>query len=161
MLTAAMAAAVRFFEDFSIGVRFRSSGSISITADRVRSFAAEFDPQPLHLDEDAAGAGIFRGIVASGWHTAAVAMRLVVDSDLGLAGQGLGVAIERMRWLVPVRPGDVLRAEGTVVEVRPARSRPGYGLVTFRVLVYNQREDLVLDAVHVVMVRRRDAPANQ
>lgn len=161
MLLVAVAAPVRFFEDFSVGLGFRSSGSIAITADRIKSFAAEFDPQPFHLDEDAAASdGVFRGLVASGWHTAAVAMRLIIDSDLGLAGQGVGVAIERMRWLVPVHPGDVLRAEGTVTEVRPSRSRPDYGIVKFRVLVYDGRNTVVLDGIHAVLVRRRGAPAN-
>ena len=156
-----MAGPARFFEDLSVGLGFRSSGSIVITADRVKSFAAEFDPQPFHLDEDAAAVdGVFRGLVASGWHTAAVSMRLIIDSDLGLAGQGLGVAIEQLRWLVPVRPGDVLRAEGTVMEVRPSRSRPDYGIVKFQVLVYDGRNTVVLDGIHVVLVRRRGARAN-
>jgi acyl dehydratase len=161
MLAVGMAGLPRFFEDFSVGLGFRSSGSIAITSDRVKSFAAEFDPQPFHLDEDAASRNsVFHGLVASGWHTAAVAMRLIVDSDLGLAGHGLGVAIEQMRWLAPVRPGDVLRAEGAVLEMRPSRSRPDYGVVKFRVLVYDGRNTVVLHGIHVVLVRRRGARAN-
>jgi acyl dehydratase len=146
--------ASRLFEDFSVGLDFRSAGSVTVTADRIKSFAAEFDPQPFHLDDDAGRASVFGGLVASGWHTAAVAMRLITESDFGLAGQGAGVAVESMRWLVPVRPGDILRLEGTVTEARPSRSRPDYGLVKFRVVVSSQRE-VVLDGIHVVMVRRR------
>ena len=149
----------RSFEDFTVGLRFRSSGVVTITAERIKSFAAEFDPQPPHLDEGAAGASLFGGLVASGWHTAAVAMRLVVDSDLGLAGQGAGVAIESMRWLRPVRPGDQLRVEGTVIEARASRAHADRGVVKFRTLVYNQRDELVLDGAHVVTVRRRESGA--
>jgi len=145
----------RYFEDFTVGLRFRSAGSVEMTAERIRSFAAEFDPQPSHLDDAVAEGSFFGGLVASGWHTAAVAMRLIVDSDLGLSGQGAGVAIESMRWLRPVQPGDRLRVEGTVTEARASRSHADRGMVKFRTLVYNQRDELVLDGVHVVVVRRR------
>jgi acyl dehydratase len=150
-----MASPPRCFEDFAVGLRFKSPGAVRVTADRIKSFAAEFDPQPSHLDEGAARETLFGGLVASGWHTAAVAMRLIVDSDLGLAGQGAGVAIESMRWLRPVHPGDVLRVEGTVVEARPSRSQADRGVVKFRTLVYNQRDEVVLEAAHVVVVLRR------
>jgi len=152
-----MASPGRHFEDFTVGLRFRSPAVVAMTAERIKSFAAEFDPQPSHLDEGAARETIFGGLVASGWHTGAVAMRLIVDSDLGLSGQGAGVAIESMRWLRPVHPGDTLRVEGTVTETRPSRSRGDRGVVKFRALVYNQRDELVLDGTHVVMVLRRDA----
>jgi len=151
-----MATPGRHFEDFTVGLRFRSPAVVAMTAERIKSFAAEFDPQPSHLDEGAARETIFGGLVASGWHTAAVAMRLIVDSDLGLSGQGAGVAIESMRWLRPVHPGDSLRVEGTVTETRPSLSRGDRGVVKFRALVYNQRDELVLDGTHVVMVLRRD-----
>jgi acyl dehydratase len=151
-----MAPAARHFEDFTVGLQFKSPRAISITAERIRSFATEFDPQPQHLDESAARETSFGALVASGWHTAAAAMRLIVESDLGLSGHAAGVAIESMRWLLPVHPGDDLRVEGTVIESRASRSRPERGLVKFRCHVYNQRDELVLDAVHVVMVRRRE-----
>jgi acyl dehydratase len=130
-----------------------------MTAERMKAFAAEFDPQPSHLDDAAAEGSFFGGLVASGWHTAAVAMRLIVDSDLGLSGQGAGVAIESMRWLRPVHPGDRLRVEGTVTEARASRSQADRGVVKFRTLVYDQRDQLVLDGAHVVMVRRRSLAA--
>ena len=130
-----MRPAPRFFEDFTVGLRFRSFHEIAVTAERIKAFAAEFDPQPFHLDEDAGPGAFFAGLVASGWHTAAVAMRLIVDSDLGLGGQGAGVAVESMRWLRPVRPGDSLRVEGTVTEIRPWRWRAARGIVKMQATV--------------------------
>jgi acyl dehydratase len=152
-----MASPGRFFEDFTVGLRFRSPGAIAMTAERIKSFAAEFDPQPSHVDEAAARESLFGGLVASGWHTAAVAMRLIVDSDLGLSGQGAGVAIESLRWLRPVHPGDSLRVEGTVTETRASRSHADRGVVKFQTAVYNQRDEVVLEAAHVVMLRRRES----
>jgi acyl dehydratase len=157
----ATTAQIRYFEDFAPGLRFASPAAIVVTAERIKSFAAEFDPQPVHVDEARARTNpLFGGVVASGWHTAAVAMRLVVDSDLGLCGQGAGVEIQSMRWIRAVQPNDALRLEGTVTESRPSRSRATLGLVKFRTLVYNQRDELVLDAVHVVLMPRRSATAS-
>jgi acyl dehydratase len=147
----------RAFEDFTVGLRFRSARAISISAERITSFAAEFDPQPFHLHDEAGRRTMFGGLVASGWHTAAVAMRLIVDSDLALPAQVAGVAVESMRWRVPVRADDALRVEGVVTDARSSRSRPDRGLVTFRVTVFNQRDEAVLEATHVVMVARRGA----
>jgi acyl dehydratase len=149
--------ALRAFEDFSVGLRFQGPRATAVTAEQIRSFAARFDPQPAHLDEEAGRRASFGGLVASGWHTAAIAMRLIVDSDLGLCGQGAGIAVESMRWRVPVRPGDVLRVEGSVVETRPSRSHPDRGIVKLRVLVLNEHDEAVLEASHVVLVARRGA----
>ena len=154
-MSGAVAAPGRYFEDFTVGLTFRSPLAIAVTAERIKSFAAEFDPQPSHVDEATARGSLFGELVASGWHTAAVAMRLIVDSDLGLSGHGAGVAIESMRWLRPVRPGDSLRIEGTVTETRPSRSHADRGVVKFQAVVYNQRDEIVLDGVHVVVLRRR------
>ena len=156
-----MASSGRYFEDFTVGLHFRSAGVVAMTAERIKTFAAEFDPQPSHLDEGAARETMFGGLVASGWHTAAVAMRLIVDSDLGLSGRGAGVAIESMRWLRPVRPGDSLRVEGTVTETRPSRSHADRGVVKFQTVVYNQRDEVVLEAAHVVMLLRRERGAGR
>ena len=152
-----MARAPRSFEDFTVGLRFRSFGEIPVTAERIKSFAAEFDPQPFHLEDDAGRDNLFGGLVASGLHTAAVAMRLIVDSDLGLSGRGAGVAVEAMRWRVPVRAGDSLRVEGTVTETRPSRSHAERGIVKFQTTVHNQRGEAVLEATHVVVALRRGA----
>jgi len=150
-----MALPPRCFEDFTVGLHFRSVGDISITAERIKSFAAEFDPQPFHVDDQAGRDSLFGGLVASGWHTAAVAMRLIIDSDLGLSGRAAGVAVESMRWPVPVRAGDSLRVEGTVTETRLSRSYADRGMVRFQITVYNQRGEAVLEASHVVMALRR------
>jgi len=152
-----MRPARRFFEDFTAGLRFRSFDPIAVNADAIKAFAAEFDPQPFHLDEAAARDTFFGGLVASGWHTASVGMRLLVDSDLGLWGQGAGLAVESLRFSRPVRPGDSLHLEGTVTETRPSRSHPDRGIVKFEVTVYNQRNEAVLEATHVVMALRRGA----
>jgi len=145
----------RGFEDFTVGLRFQSPKAVTLTAEGIKAFAAEFDPQPPHLDEDAARRTSFQGLVASGWHTAAVTMRLIVDSDLGLGGQGAGMAVESMQWRLPVRAGDSLRVEGSVTETRSSRSHPDSGIVKFRVIAVNQRDEVVLEASHVVMVVRR------
>ncbi len=113
----------RYLEDFEPGQTFRS-GRIRIDAERIKSFAAEFDPQPFHLDERAAADSIFRGLAASGWHTAAITMRLLVDSDLKLAGGIVGAGFDELRWPRPVRPGDELRVESEVLEIRASKSRP-------------------------------------
>jgi len=152
-----MRPARRFFEDFTVGLRFRSLDAILMSAEAIKAFAAEFDPQPFHLDDAAARDTFFGGLVASGWHTAAVQMRLLVDSDLGLWGQGAGLAVESLRFSRPVHPGDSLRLEGTVTEARPSRSHGDRGIVKFEATVYNQRNEPVLQATHVVMALRRGA----
>ncbi|HXU65541.1 MAG TPA: MaoC family dehydratase [Polyangia bacterium] len=151
-----MSPAGRFFEDFTVGLRFSSPQPIVMSAEGIKAFAADFDPQPFHLG-DAGPDSFFGGLVASGWHTAAVAMRLLVDSDLGLCGQGAGLAVEALRFVRPVRPGDSLRLEGAVTEVRPSGSRPDRGIVKFQTTVTNQRNEVVLDARHVIVALRRPA----
>jgi acyl dehydratase len=146
----------RFFEDLEIGQKFHS-GTEEVTAERIKSFAAEFDPQPFHLDDDAARPSLFRGLAASGWHTAALTMRLLVDSDLRPAGGTIGAGGEDLRWPQPVRPGDVLHIEAEVVEKRPSRSRPELGIVKIRLTTFNQRGEPVQFSTPVLMVRRRPA----
>ena len=116
----------RYLEDFEAAQTFGGSGRIRIDADRIKSFAAEFDPQPFHLDEAAASGSIFRGLAASGWHTAAITMRLLVESNLKPAGGIVGAGFDDFRWPRPVRPGDELRVETEVLEVRPSKSRPSF-----------------------------------
>jgi len=158
---AAARSSTRYFEDFTVGLRFASLEAVTVTAERIKSFAAEFDPQPSHLDEHAARETLLGELVASGWHTAAVAMRLIVESDFGLSGQVAGLEIESMKWVRAVRPGDRLRVEGIVTEVRSLRSRVDSGLVKFRATAYNQRDEVVLDAGHVIIVHRRATPASK
>jgi acyl dehydratase len=144
----------RYFEDFAVGQKFHSA-SATITAERIKSFAAEFDPQPFHLDEEAAKRSLFRGLAASGWHTAAVTMRLLVESDLHPAGGTIGAGGEDLKWPRPVRPGDVLRVEGEVLEMRPSKSRPELGIVKVRLTTYNQAGEPVQISTPVLMVQRR------
>lgn len=113
----------RHLEDFEPGQTFRSA-STRIDADRIKRFAAEFDPQPFHLDERAAAESIFQGLVGSGWHTTAITMKLLVEGDLKPAGGIVGVGADEMRWPRPLRPGDELRVESEVLEVRVSKSRP-------------------------------------
>lgn len=113
----------RYLEDFAVGQTY-GSGRIRIEVDRIKSFAAEFDPQPFHLEEDAARNSLFRGLAASGWHTAALTMRLLVESELKPAGGIVGAGFDEFRWTHPVRPGDELRVESEVIEVRPSSRAP-------------------------------------
>ena len=116
----------RYLEDFAVGQTF-GSGQLRIEADRAEAFAAEFDPQPFHLDEDAARKSVFGRLAASGWHTAAATMRLLVDSEFNPAGGIIGAGFEELCWPRPVRPGDVLRIESEVLEARPSKSRANQG----------------------------------
>ncbi|HLZ81976.1 MAG TPA: MaoC family dehydratase [Caulobacteraceae bacterium] len=149
-------ASERYLEDFAVGQRF-GSGPMRIDADRTLAFAAEFDPQPFHLDEAAARRSIFGGLTASGWHTAAVTMRLLVESELKPAGGIIGAGLDECRWPRPVRPGDELRMECEVIDVRPSKSRPEQGLIKLRTTTLNQHDEAVLvHVVNLVVLRRKD-----
>ena len=110
-----------YLDDLVPGQRFGGSKRIQIDADRIKTFAAEFDPQPFHLEEGLASASIFGGLAASGWHTAAITMRLLVDSEFKFAGGIVGAGFDELRWPRPVRPGDELHVECEVLEVRPSK----------------------------------------
>jgi acyl dehydratase len=146
----------RYLEDFAVGQTF-GSGRLRIDKERIFAFAAEFDPQPFHLDEAAARHSIFGGLAASGWHTAAVTMRLLFDSELKPAGGIIGAGLDECRWPRPVRPGDELRIECEVIEVRPSKSRPEQGLIKLRTTTLNQDGEAVLmHVVNLVVLRRID-----
>jgi acyl dehydratase len=146
----------RYLEDFAVGQTF-GSGRLRIDKEQIFAFAAEFDPQPFHLDEAAARHSIFGGLVASGWHTAALTMRLLLDSELKPAGGIIGAGLDECRWPRPVRPGDELRIESEVLEVRPSKSRPEQGLVKLRTTTLNQDGEAVLiHVVNLVVLRRKD-----
>jgi acyl dehydratase len=144
----------RYLEDFAVGQTF-SSGLLRIDGERARAFAAEFDPQPFHLDEAAARRSIFGGLTASGWHTVAVTMRLLVGSGLKPAGGIIGAGLDECRWPRPVRPGDELRVECEVIEVRASKSRPEHGLIKLRTTTLNQDGEAVLMYVANLLVQRR------
>jgi len=114
------------FADIAVGRTFRSPEHV-VTAKDIKAFAAEYDPQPFHLDDAAADVGPFHGLAASGWHTAAITMRLLVQGEMQLAGGVVGAGIDELRWQRPVRPGDVLTVTSEVLEVIPSGSRPGQG----------------------------------
>ena len=113
----------RYLEDFAVGQTF-ASGRLQISVEEIKAFAAAFDPQPFHLDEEAARDTIFKGLAASGWHTAALTMRLLVEGELKPAGGVIGAGFDEFRWPRPVRPGDELHLEAEVLEVRASKSRP-------------------------------------
>ena len=144
---------VRYFEDLSVGQKF-ASPTLSVDADAIKAFAAEFDPQPFHLDETAARHTLFEGLAASGWHTAALTMRLCVASDFRPAGGILGVGGELI-WQKPVRPGDELRVECEILELRASRSRPAQGVVKIRVTTLNQDGETVQTFTPTLFVDRR------
>ena len=146
----------RYLEDFAAGQTF-GSGQLRIEKERAKTFAAEFDPQPFHLDEEAAANTIFRGLAASGWHTAAVTMRLLVESEFKPAGGIVGAGFDELRGPRPVRPGDVLRVESEVLEVKPSKSRPEQGLIKVRTTTLNQNGEAVQIFVGNLIVPSRAA----
>jgi acyl dehydratase len=150
--------AERYLDDFAVGQTF-GSGRMRIDEDRIKSFAAEFDPQPFHLDPEAARKSLFGGLAASGWHTAALTMRLLVESEIKPAGGIVGAGFDELRWPRPVRPGDELRVESEVLEVRPSKSRPGQGIIKVRTTTLNQNGEAVQIFVGNLVVPRR--PASQ
>ena len=145
---------IRYLEDFQPGQRF-ASGRLRVESARIKSFAAEFDPQPFHLNEDTARDTLFKGLAASGWHTAAMTMRLLVDGELKPAGGIIGAGFEEMRWPRPVRPDDELHVESEVLEVRPSKSRPDQGVIKVRTTTSNQNGEPVQVFVGNLIVLRR------
>ena len=142
-----------YLDDLHVGQRF-TSGSYLMEAARIKEFAAEFDPQPFHLDEASAGASVFKGLAASGWHTAAVAMRLLVDGGLPFANGIIGFGGE-IAWPKPTRPGDTLQVESEIIEITPSRSKPQQGIVTVRsTMFYQDRETVYLLTAKLLVLRR-------
>jgi acyl dehydratase len=148
---------VRYLEDLAVGQVF-GSGSLTVTAEEITAFAAQYDPQPFHLDDAAARQTMFGGLAASGWHTAALTMRLLVGGEFRPAGGIIGGGMDELRWPRPLRPGDTLRLETEVMEVRPSRSRPQQGLVKARTTTFNQHDEPVQVIVANLIVPRRPAP---
>jgi acyl dehydratase len=145
----------RYFEDFAVGQTFRNGPLPPLTAEQIKAFAREYDPQPFHTDEEAAKRTFFQGLAASGWHTAALTMRLFVDSDVKPVGGYVGAGGEELRWPRATRPGDSLRVEIQVLETRVSQSRPQLGIVKMQITTYNQRDEVVQIAKPVMMVPRR------
>ncbi len=146
---------IAYFDDLAPGQRFTSATRVVSEADII-AFAHEFDPQPFHLDPASAGDSIFRGLAASGWHTAALSMRLVLGGGFRPAGGVIGSTVDSLVWPRPVRPGDALRVETEVLETRPSASRRTHGWVKIRNTTLNQQNQPVQLLVVNLMVQRRD-----
>ena len=142
-----------YLDDLVVGQRFQS-GHHEMTAAAIKDFAARFDPQPFHLDEAAADNSFFHGLVASGWHTASVTMRLLVESDLKLAGGLIGAGGE-LTWPQPTRPGDILTVLSEVLAVTPSRSKPDRGFVTVKSETKNQKGEVVQAMTTRMLVWRK------
>ena len=135
-----------YFEDLHPGLKFNSVRNYKVTAEEIKEFAERYDPQPFHLDEAAGESSFFKGLAASGWLTAAIVMRLRVES-IRIAGGIIGAGVEEMRWMQPVRPNDMLRTEAEILSVRHSTSRPMYGVVRSRTTVFNQRDEVVMRSI--------------
>jgi acyl dehydratase len=144
-----------YLDDLQVGQRFKSA-SHALNEEQIKAYAREFDPQPFHLDEEAAKHTLFAGLAASGWHTVAITMRLMVEGGLPLAGGIIGSGGE-ISWPKPTRPGDVLSVISEIVEVTPSRSRPDRGMVKVRSETVNQRGEIVQILLARLIVPRRTA----
>jgi acyl dehydratase len=143
-----------YFNDLKVGDRFKSE-PLNVTEKQLIEFAHKFDPQMFHLSRKKAERTIFKGLVASGWHTAAMTMRLFVQT-LNFAEGAIGLGVDELRWPNMVRPGDVLTVETEIVHLRPSRSRPRFGIVRLRNVTTNQRGEIVQTMLGSVMVPKRD-----
>ena len=142
-----------YLEDLHVGQSWVSEPR-TLDAEQIKAFAAEYDPQPFHLDEEAAKGSLFKGLAASGWHTAALTMRLLVDT-LHIQGGIIGAGFDEFRWPRPTRPGDVLRLEAEVLGIKTSQSRPLQGFLNHRVTTYNQHDEAVLIMTGNLLVPRR------
>ncbi|SHL99286.1 Acyl dehydratase [Pseudomonas punonensis] len=146
---------IHYLDDLAPGQCFKGNTRARVEENAIKAFASEFDPQPFHLDNEAARESLFGSLAASGWHTASMTMRLLVDCELKLAGGIIGAGFDELRWPLPVRPGDELRVELEVLEVRPSKSRPSQGLVKLRTTTLNQNDQAVQISVGSLVVQRR------
>jgi acyl dehydratase len=143
-----------YYEDLVVGKAFRTD-AIDVTLEEIKTFAARYDPQPFHLEAAAAQASVFGGIVASGWMTAALTMRLMVKSEFDFGSGVVGLGVDSLRWPRPVRPGDRLTAHLEVMAMRTSESKPGFGVVKLKTTTLNQRAEVVQVQVSNVLVPRR------
>ena len=145
----------RYFEDLKAGDRFKSE-TYTVSEEQLISFAREFDPQPFHLDAAVADQTMFTGLIASGWHTAAITMRLFVQT-LNFAEDAIGLGVDELRWPNAVRPGDRLQVETEIIDLRVSRSKPGHGVVRLRNVTTNQRGEIVQTMMASALVSRRSS----
>jgi acyl dehydratase len=147
---------IEWFDDLALGMRFKTADKL-VTREDIKRFASEFDPQPYHLDETAAERTPLKGLAASGWHTAAIAGRLAVDIRPFGPHPLLGLGVDDLRWLAPVRPGDVLHLEGEVIELIPSKTKP-QGVAKVKWTAINQHGDSVYTFTPIGIVPRRPSP---
>lgn len=144
----------RYLDDFAVGDAF-TSGPVEVTEADILAFARQFDPQPFHMDHEAAGASMFAGLAASGWHTAALTMRMLVDAKIGIVNGIIGVGVEQLNWPRAVRPGDRLTIRSEVLDVRPSQSKPDRGILRLRTETLNQDGAVVQSFIANLIVKRR------
>ena len=149
-----MTAPERWFEDYRPGLVV-TAGPVIVSEAEILDFARRYDPQPMHTDKAAAEAGQFGGLIASGWHTAALTMRLVATNFLSPASGLASPGIDELRWLKPVRPGDALSLRATIIEARPSHSKPDQGIVRSLCEILNQHGEVVMTLKPVSIIRRR------
>ena len=145
-----------YFEDLHVGLVLNSA-TLEVTEAAIIAFAEAFDPQPFHTDPVAAKGSIFKGLAASGWHTAAMTMRLMAQGGVPLAGGIIGNGIDEFRWPRPTRPGDILKVQSEVLELRPSASRPSHGWVRMRNVTTNQLDQVVQTMIASLTVPRRSS----
>lgn len=151
---------MRYWEDFKVG-EVEQIGDRKVDRDEVVAFARQFDPQPFHIDEAAAAKSMYGGLIASGWHTCSMVMRMMCDAYLVDSASVGSPGIDNLKWLKPVRPGDTIRAQRTTLESRASKSRPEIGIVSNRWEVFNQEGELVMTMEGYGMFKRRDPEAKK
>ena len=147
-----------YLEDFAIGQKF-TSGTSFIDENSIKEFATQFDPQPFHTNVELAKRSFFKGLVASGWHTAGIAMRLLVESNLKPAGGLIGAGIEQLKWPLPTYPGDEISLDIEVVDIRRSSSNPNNGILKVKVLTKNQNGETVMSYVAALLVKSSNTQA--
>ena len=150
-----MSQKLHYMEDFYAGQKF-SSGSVKVTAEDIVAYARQFDPQDFHLDDAKAKETVFGGLVASGWHTASLTMRLMLQASPPIKGGMIGRHIEKINWPRPVKPGDTLSLESEILEIRPS-STPGRGVARVKHTTFNQNREPVLEMVTVILLPSKTA----
>lgn len=156
MTTSIPSPANRYYEDYPVGAVFEL-GSVTVDADEVQSFAQRFDPQPFHIDPQAAALSPYGGIIASGWHTASLMMHLLARSFLSPASSLGSPGVDELRWLLPVRPGDVLSGRVTILSAKQSRSKPDRGIITTQIDMRNQEGQTVLSLKAANLLRLKPA----
>lgn len=145
---------MKYLEDFTVGQKV-TYPSRTVSEDEIIAFARAYDPQPFHLDKEAAKQSLFGGLCASGWHTAGIMMRMLVDNMIGKYASMGSPGVDQLRWVKPVFPGDTLQLSGEILDVRPSQSKPDRGVITSRYEMRNQKDEVVLTMQAKGMYARR------